>query len=146
MPQDHGQPGEGHPYHHLHHTPEELAHLPPDELLQAALEARNLLQIVMGILSASDKDLIVRAVAADLVYTQAMHASQDPAGDESAPATYDIKAVSLRLGLSPTQVRHAFEQLNTLGGIHILARQFPPRKRNQQLHLPLDESTAGRQQ
>ncbi len=38
-------------YHYLRFTPEELAHLSPAELLQACLETRSLLQIMMGILS-----------------------------------------------------------------------------------------------
>ena len=37
-------------YHYLHLTPEELAHVPPAELLQACLESRSLLQIITGIL------------------------------------------------------------------------------------------------
>ena len=97
---------------------------------------RNLLQIVMGILNTSDKDLVLRAVAIDLVYTQVRRSAQDQAEDEAATTTYNIKTVSTRLGLSPAQVRAAYERLNELGGIHIRARQFP-RKQEQQLHLLL---------
>jgi hypothetical protein len=127
-------------YRFLHSTPEELAQLLPEELLQAALEERTLLQIIMGILNAPDKDPILRIVAADLAYTQALREASNQA---AAPPTYDVKHVSLKLGLSPTQVRAAYEQLNESGGIHILARRFP-RKKKQQLPLPLDEpSTEG---
>ena len=41
-------------YRYLHLTPDELAHLSPAELLQAYLESRGLLQIIMGILSTPD--------------------------------------------------------------------------------------------
>ena len=129
-------------YRFLHRTAEELAQLQPEELLQAVLEERTLLQVIIGILGASDKDPILRLVAADLVYTQALHAAENQAA-EAAPATYDIKRVSLRLGLSPTQVRAAYEQLNE-GGVHILARQFP-RRRERQPPLPLDGTPTDRQ-
>jgi hypothetical protein len=114
-------------YRFLHSTAEELAQLQPEELLQAVLEERTLLQVIIGILNASYKDPILRLVAADLVYTQARQTAENQAA-EAAPATYDIKRVSLRLGLSPTQVRTAYEQLNEGGGVHILARQFPRRR------------------
>jgi hypothetical protein len=38
-------------YHFLHLTPEELAHLPMEELLQASLEFRRLLLTLVGILA-----------------------------------------------------------------------------------------------
>jgi len=114
-------------YLFLHSTAEELAQLQPEDLLQAVLEERTLLQVIIGILDASDKDPILRLVAADLVYTQARQIAENQAA-EAASATYDIKRVSLRLGLSPTQVRAAYEQLNESGGIHIIARQFPRRR------------------
>ncbi|MFL5704690.1 MAG: hypothetical protein ACJ8AG_17905 [Ktedonobacteraceae bacterium] len=137
MDHDDRQPEADITYHFLHSTPEELAQLPPEELLQAALEERTLLQIIVGILNAPDKDPVLRIVAADLVYTQARLAAENQEAEAAAPMTYDIKRVSLRLGLSPTQVRTAYEQLNESSGIHILARRFP-RKREQQLPLPLE--------
>jgi hypothetical protein len=91
-------------YRFLHSTAEELAQLQPDELLQAVLE-----EVIINILNASDKDPILRLVAADLVYTQALRAAENQAA-EAVPTTYNIKRVSLRLGLSPTQVRAAYEQ------------------------------------
>jgi len=128
MGHDDRQPEADTTYRFLHSTPEELAQLLPEELLQAALEERTLLQIIMGILNAPDKDPVLRIVAADLVYTQARQAAGNQEAEAAAPATYDIKRVSLRLGLSPTQVRAAYEQLNESGGIHIIARQFPRRR------------------
>lgn len=110
MDHDDRQPEADITYHFLHSTPEELAQLPPEELLQAALEERTLLQIIVGILNAPDKDPVLRIVAADLVYTQARLAAENQEAEAAAPMTYDIKRVSLRLGLSPTQVRTAYEQ------------------------------------
>jgi hypothetical protein len=130
-------------YRFLHSTAEELAQLQPEELLQTVLEERTLLQVIIGILNASDKDPILRLVAADLVYTQARQTAENQAA-EAAPTTYDIKRVSLRLGLSPSQVRAAYEQLNESGGVHIIARQFP-RRREQQPPLPLDGTSTDQQ-
>ncbi len=129
-------------YLFLHSTAEELAQLQPEDMLQAVLEERTLLQVIIGILNASDKDPILRLVAADLVYTQALRATENQAA-EAVPATYDIKRVSLRLGLSPTQVRTAYEQLNAIGGVHIIARQFP--RRREQQPLSLDGTSTDRQ-
>ena len=143
MDHDEGPPDAEASYRFLHSTAEELAQLQPGELLQAVLEERTLLQVIIGILNASDKDPILRLVAADLVYTQALRAAENQAA-EAAPATYDIKRVSLRLGLSPTHVRAAYEQLNEGGGVHILARQFP-RRRERQPPLPLDGTSTDRQ-
>ena len=53
-------------YRYLHSTPEELAHLSPDKLLQACLEYRSLLQVVAGILATPQTSLTLRIVAADL--------------------------------------------------------------------------------
>ncbi len=125
-------------YHYLHLTPEELAHLSPDELVQACLEYRGLLQIIAGILATPHTGLTLRVVAADLLYTQAQHISAGQLRDVASPVVCDIKAVSKRLGMRPAEVRRAYEQLSELGGVHILARQFPQR-RDQQLSLPLDD-------
>jgi hypothetical protein len=117
-------------YRYLHRTPEELAHLSPDELLQACLEYRSLLQVVAGILATPQTSLTLRIVAADLLYTQAQRISAGQLPDEASPVVYDIKTVSERLGMRPAEVRRAYEQLSELGGVHILARQYPkPRER-----------------
>jgi len=42
-------------YHFVHLAPEEIERLPPDELLQACLEHRNLLLAIMGVLYSSKK-------------------------------------------------------------------------------------------
>ena len=125
-------------YRYLHSTPEELARLSPDELLQACLEYRGLLQVVAGILATSQTSLTLRIVAADLLYTQALRISAGQLPNEASPVVYDIKTVSERLGMRPALVRRAYEQLSELGGVHILARQFP-KPRDQQLSLPLDD-------
>ncbi len=73
----------------------------------------------------------------DMVYTQAQHLAQGRLIDEDAPIVYDVKQVSERLGLRPAEVRKAYEELASRGGVQILDRWFP-RKREQQLSLPLD--------
>jgi hypothetical protein len=127
-------------YHYLHLAPEELAHLSPQELLQACLEFRRLLLTLVGILATPERSLVLRAVAMDMVYTQAQHLAQGRLIDEDAPIIYDVKQVSERLGLRPAEVRKAYEELASHGGVQILARWFP-RKREQQLSLPLDEQS-----
>ena len=124
-------------YHFLHLTPEELAHLSPQELLQACLEFRRLLLTLVGILATPESSLVLRAVAMDMVYTQAQHLAQGRLIDEDAPVVYDVKQVSERLGLRPAEVRKAYEELVARGGVQFLDRWFP-RKREQQLSLPLD--------
>ena len=125
-------------YHCIHCTPEELEYLSPDELLQACLECHSLLQTITGILATPHTGLTLRVVAADLLYTQAQRISAGQLLDEASPVVYDIKAVSERLGLRPAEVRQAHERLAELGGVHILARQFPQRHK-QQLPLHLDD-------
>jgi hypothetical protein len=128
------------PYHFVHLAPEEIEHLPPDELLQACLEFRNLLLAIMGILYTPDTDPTVRAVAIDLLYTQAQRISQEQVPDEAQHVVYNIKQVSDRLGLRPHVIRKAYEQLEERGALHIDAKSFPT-KRKQQLPLPLDTET-----
>jgi CRP-like cAMP-binding protein len=128
-------------YHYIHLTPEELAQLSPEELLQACLEFRDLLLTLVGILATPQSSLAVRAVAMDLVYTQAQHLSQGQLADKAAPVVYDVKQVSERLGLRPAEVRKAYEELAERGGVHILDRWFP-KKHEQQLSLPLDPPTS----
>ena len=105
-----------------------MGHLSPDELLKACLEYRTLLQVITGILATPSISLPVRIVAADVVQTQAQRISTGQLLDEAAPVVYDVKAVSKRLGLQPAEIRRAYEQLAELGGVQILARQFPKRR------------------
>ena len=86
------------------------------------------MQVITRILATPGISLPVRIVAADLVQTQAQRISTGQLLDEAAPVVYDIKAVSERLGMRPVEVRRAYEQLAELGGVHILARQFPKRR------------------
>ncbi|MFL5696367.1 MAG: hypothetical protein ACJ797_04600 [Ktedonobacteraceae bacterium] len=128
------------PYHFVHLAPEEIEHLLPDELLQACLEYRNLLLAIMGVLYTPDADLTSRVVAIDLLYTQAQRISQEQVPDEAQQVVYNIKQVSDRLGLRPHVIRKAYEQLEERGALHIDAKSFPT-KRKQQLPLPLDTET-----
>ena len=128
------------PYHFVHLAPEEIERLPPDELLQACLEYHNLLLDIMGVLYTPDAELTLRVVAMDLLYTQAQRISQEQVPDEAQQVVYNIKQVSDRLGLRPSVVRKAYEQLEERGALHIDAKSFPTR-RKQQLPLPLDTET-----
>src|SRR5258708_10235679 len=70
-------------YRYLHLSLEELAQLPPDELLQACLEMRRLLDTIMSVLYTPDSTLILRAVTIDLLYSEAERLSrQQGAGGE----------------------------------------------------------------
>jgi len=123
-------------FHALHLTPEELAQLSPDDLLQACLEYHRLLQTIMGILTTPDASLTMRVVAVDLLFAQALQLSQGKTPDK-ATQVVAIKQVSDRLGLRPQEVRTAYEQIEALGGLQITDKRFPPR-RPQQKHLPFD--------
>src|SRR5436309_3095133 len=127
-------------YRYLHLSPEELAHLSSAELLEACLESRSLIQIMMGILSTPDASPTERVVACDLVYNQAMHMVNEPSTDDPEEVVADIKAVSDRLGLRPPAVRTAYEALARRGAVRIDDRSLP--KPRQQLSLPMDESTS----
>ena len=127
-------------YHFVHLAPEEIERLPPDELRQACLEYHNLLLAIMGVLYTPDADLTSRVVAIDLLYTQAQRISQEQVPDEAQQVVYNIKQVSDRLGLRPHVIRKAYEQLEERGALHIDAKSFPT-KRKQQLPLPLDTET-----
>jgi hypothetical protein len=121
----HSEPGSTDPsYRYLHLSSEELSRLPQDELLQACLELHRLLEIIRGILYTPDSTLILRAVTLDLLFSEAERLSRQQGASAEAPVTYDIKAVSQRLGIRPASVRQAYEQLDALGGVQILARQF----------------------
>jgi hypothetical protein len=122
-------------YRYLHLSLEELAQLPPDELLQACLEMHRLLDTIMSVLYTPDSTLIMRAVTIDLLYSEAERLSQQQGAGGDAPITYNIKTVSERLGIRPASVRQAYEQLDALGGVHIVARQFPSERRQQLLPL-----------
>ncbi len=127
-------------YHYLHFTPEELAHLSPADLLQASLESRGLLQMIMGILSTPDANPTERVVACDLVYTQAMRMANEPSSDQPEEVVADIKTISDRLGLRPSAVRTAYEALAERGAVRIDERILP--KPRHQLSLPLDQGTS----
>ena len=127
-------------YLYLHLTPEELAHVPPAELLQACLESRRLLQIILGILLTPDVSPTERVVACDLVYTQAMRMANEPTSDESGEVVADIKTISDRLGLRPSAVRAAYEALAERGAVRIDERILP--KPRHQLSLPLEQGTS----
>jgi hypothetical protein len=127
-------------YHYLYPSSEELAHLPPDQLLQACLESRSLLQIVMGILLSPDANPTERIVACDLIYTQAKRTANEPSSDESEDVVADVKTVSERLGLRPSVVRAAYEALAERGAVRIDERVLP--KQRHQLSLPLDQGTS----
>ena len=124
-------------YRYLHLTPEELAHVPPAELLRACLESRSLLQIITGILLSPDASPTERIVACDLVYTQAMRMANEPTFDQSEEVVADVKAVSDRLGLRPSAVRAAYEALAERGAVRIDERILL--KPRHQLSLPLDQ-------
>lgn len=124
-------------YRYLHYTPGELSRLSPAELLQACLESRNLLQIIIGILLTPDASPTERIMACDLVYAQAMRMANEPTSDQSAEVVADIKAVSDRLGLRPSAVRTAYEALAERGAVRIDERILP--KPRHQLSLPLDQ-------
>jgi hypothetical protein len=127
-------------YRYLHLTPEELAHVPPDELLRACQESRSLLQIITGILFSPDASPTERIVACDLVSTQAMRMANEPTSNQSEEVVADIKAVSDRLGLRPSAVRTAYEALAERGAVCIDERILP--KPRHQLSLPLDQGTS----
>jgi hypothetical protein len=127
-------------YRYLHLTPDELAHVSPAELLQACLESRSLLQIMMGILSTPDANPTERVVACDLVYTQAMRMANEPSSDQPEEVVADIKTISDRLGLRPSAVRTAYEALAERGAVRIDERILP--KPRHQLSLPLDQGTS----
>lgn len=127
-------------YRYLHLTPDELAHLSPAELLQACMESRSLLQIIIGILSAPDANPTERVVACDLVYAQAMHMAKEPSPKQSEEVVADIKAVSDRLGLRPGAVRTAYEALAERGAVRIDEKILP--KPRHQLSLPLDSGSS----
>jgi hypothetical protein len=106
------------------------------------LETRRLLDSIMGVLYTPDSSLIDRAVTIDLLYTEAERLSRRQGAGEDSPVTFPIKTVSERLGIRPAAVRQAYEQLDALGGVHIVARQFP-RRREKQIALPLDDTGTG---
>ncbi len=127
-------------YRYLHLSPEELAHVPPAELLQACLESRSLLRIITGILLSPDANPTERIVACDLVYTQAMRMANEASSDQPEEVIADVKAVSQRLGLRPSAVRAAYEALAERGAVRI--DEWIPPKQRRQLSLPLDQSTS----
>jgi len=75
------------------------------------------------------------AVTIDLLCTEAERLSLQYGAGADAPVTQDIKTVSDRLGRRPVSVRQAYEQLDALGGVQIVARRFPRGKRQRRLPL-----------
>jgi len=120
-------------YRYLHLSAEELTQLSTNERLKACLEMRRLLDTVMGVLYTPDSTLILCAVTIDMLYSEAERLSRQQGAGEQAPVIYNIKSVSERLGIRSASVRQAYEQLDALGGVHIVARQFPSRGRQRQL-------------
>src|SRR5258708_36966328 len=88
-------------YRYLHLSLEELAQLPPDELLQACLEMRRLLDIIMSVLYTPDSTLIMRAVTIDLLYSEAEPLSRQQGAGGDSPATYNMTSRRERLGVPP---------------------------------------------
>ena len=126
-------------YRYLHLTPEELAHLPPDKLLEACLEYRSFMHTIQGILSTPDASLSERVVASDLLYTQALRLAKEPSSAHAEQVVSAIKEVSDRLGLRPSAVRTDYDQLAKRGAVCIDDRSLPQRRH--QLSLPLDSGT-----
>ena len=126
-------------YRYLRLSPEELARVPPAQLLQACLESRILLQIIVGILLSPDASPTERIVACDLIYTQAMRMANESSSDESEDVVVDVKSVSERLGLRPGAVRAAYEALAERGAVRIDERVLS--KPRHQLSLPLDQNS-----
>jgi hypothetical protein len=124
MTPDEAQEGITPSYGHIHLSPDELAQLSPAELLQACLEYRSLLQVIMGILTAAQETLTLRIVAADLLYQQAQHTGIGEGGGQAEPVVSPVKQVSERLGLRPKAVQLAYQHLSERGGVEILKREF----------------------
>src|SRR6266702_1214843 len=124
MTTDDAQEGITPSYLHIHLTPDELAQLSPDELLQACLDYRSLLQVIVGILTAAQETLTLRIVAADLVYQQAQQQGTGEGGGQAEPVVAPVKQVSERLGLQPKAVQLAYQHLSEKGGGEILKREF----------------------
>jgi len=124
MTPDEAQEGITPSYRHIHLTPDELAQLSPGELLEACLQYRSLLQVIVGTLTAAQETLTLRIVAADLVYQQAQHAGTGEQGGQAEPVVYLVKQVSERLGLQPKAVQLAYQHLSERGGVEILKREF----------------------
>src|SRR6266702_7977474 len=86
-------------YRYLNLSAEELAQLPLDERLQACLEIRRMLDIIMGVLYTPDSTLIMRAVTIDLLYSEAERLSRQQGAGEHVPVIHHLKSVSERLGI-----------------------------------------------
>jgi hypothetical protein len=124
MAPEEAQSQPGHSFRSIHLSAEELAHLSPDELLQACLEYHQLLHILKGVLYTPDASLTMRIVAMDLVCMLAHH---DASGQESGrrDEVVYVKQVSERLGLQPKAVRTAYGQLEQRGALDMTDIQFP---------------------
>lgn len=115
-------------YRYVHLSTEELAHLPPDKLLQACLEYRQVLQVLKGVLYTPDASLTMRLVTMDLVYRLTQHEALSQESGNHDEVVY-VKQVSERLGVQPKAVRAAYEQLEQRGALTITDIQFPWQRR-----------------
>ena len=91
-----------------------------------------------GVLTATDFTSMLRIVDADLLLTFVQSPTSDQGLEESVPVTLDIKTVSPRLRLRPAEIRKAYEKLESLGGVHIIEKRFPPRHVQQTSLLSLN--------
>lgn len=106
----------------------ELQHLSPEEVLAVCLWSQEMLATLRAQLYQVQMPLSTRAVAMYLVLSQV---PQLDLQGEVAPTTFDVKAASERLGLTPAEVRAAYEQLAHLGAVTITGKT-PPRRRAKQ--------------
>jgi hypothetical protein len=123
---------------------EEVAHLPPDDLLQVCLEYRQLLLTLKGILATPDTSLTLRVVAMDLVLTLAAHQTA-PQLPQAREEVVWIKEVSERLGLQPKAVRAAYHRLEQRGAINITDIRFPrthPGQASAPSDMPRDDAAS----
>jgi len=74
----------------LHLSSEELAQLSLQDLLQACLELRRLLEIIRDVLYTPNATLILRAVTIDLLFSEAERLSRQHGAGADAPVTCDI--------------------------------------------------------
>ena len=97
-------------FHSLHLTPEELAQLSPDDLLQACLEYHRLLQTIMGILTTPDASLTMRVVAIDLLFAQALQIAQGKTPDEIS-ATWKVPAGYAGYTAAPARIKENAQKI-----------------------------------
>src|SRR5260221_8812037 len=86
-------------YRYLHLSLVDLAQLPPDELLQACLAMRRLLDIIMSVLYTAESTLIMRAVTIHLLYAVAEPLSRQQGEGQESAVTQKITSVSGQPGI-----------------------------------------------